>query len=130
MKRNEPENTLFKLMPETENHRRELASRLKERREYLSLSQEEVAQMLRIPRSAISLIENGERKVDALELKKFAEIYQCPLDYFTGSPGDATGVNREIAFLAKAAAKLSPKDREELLRFAQFLDAKKHPASQ
>ena len=111
-------------MPERENDRNKLASRLKEMREYLSLSQEEVAQMLRIPRSAISLIENGERSVDALELKKFAEIYQCPLDYFTGSPGVAAVATREIAVLAKAAAKLTPKDREELLRFAHFLNAK------
>jgi transcriptional regulator with XRE-family HTH domain len=86
--------------------------------------------MLHIPRSAVSLIENGERKVDALELKRFAEIYQCPLDYFTGSSGEMKGVNREIAFLAKAAAKLTAKDREELLRFAQFLGDKKRPASQ
>ena len=112
-------------MPERENDRNKLASRLREMREYLALSQEEVAQMLKIPRSAISLLEKGERGVDALELKKFAEIYQCPLDYFTGAPGLASETSREIAVLAKAAAKLTPKDREELLRFAQFLTAKK-----
>jgi transcriptional regulator with XRE-family HTH domain len=98
-------------------------------REYLSLSQEEVSQMLEIPRSAISLIENGERRVDALELKKFAEIYQCPLEYFTGPLGGREGTTSEIAFLAKAAAKLTPKDREELLRFAQFLGAKNKPST-
>jgi len=112
-------------MLERDYNRTMLASRLKEMREYLSLSQEEVAEMMEIPRSAISLIENGERKVDALELKRFAEIYQCPIDYFTGTTSEATGSSREIAFLAKAAAKLSAKDREELLRFAQFLNAKK-----
>ncbi len=111
-------------MPEREDNRNFLASRLKEMREYLSLSQEEVAEMLKIPRSAISLIESGERKVDALELKKFAQIYQCPLDHFTGSPEEEAGKNREIAFLAKAAAKLGAQDREELLRFARFLTAK------
>jgi len=116
-------------MPEQQNNRNKLALRLKEMREYLSLSQEEVAHMLQIPRSAISLIENGERKVDALELKKFAEIYQCPLDHFTGSPANAEGTNRQITFLAKAAAKLSAKDREELLRFAQFLDARNKPTT-
>jgi transcriptional regulator with XRE-family HTH domain len=109
-------------MTENENDRNLLASRLKETREYLSLSQEEVAEMLQIPRSAISLIEKGERKVEALELKKFAEIYQCPLEYFTGAPEQTA--SREIAFLAKAASKLTAKDREELVRFAQFLDLK------
>jgi len=111
-------------MPDQDDNRNLLAARLKEMREYLSLSQEEVAQMLQIPRSAISLIESGERRVEALELKRFAEIYKCPLDYLTGSPEEESGKSREIAFLAKAAAKLSPKDREELMRFAEFLNAK------
>jgi transcriptional regulator with XRE-family HTH domain len=108
-------------MAKRENDRESLASRLKEMREYLSLSQEEVAELLGIPRSAISLIESGERKVDALELKQFAEIYHCPVEYFTDTPGETKSTTREIAFLAKAASKLSDKDREELLRFAQFL---------
>ncbi len=116
-------------MPEREDSRNQLASRLREMREYLSLSQEEVAQMLGLPRSAISLIENGERKVEALELKKFAEIYQCPLDYFTGGTAKSVESTPEIAFLAKAAAKLTPKDREELLRFAQFLGDKNKGSS-
>ena len=112
-------------MAEQNDDRAMLASRLKEMREYLALSQEEVAQMVGIPRSAISLIESGERKVEAVELKRFAQIYQCPLEHLTGasSKGDAT--DREIAFLSRAAAKLSPKDREELLRFAKFLGGKK-----
>jgi transcriptional regulator with XRE-family HTH domain len=115
-------------MPDEVNAKSVLASRLKEMREYLSLSQEEVAQMVGIPRSAVSLIENGERNVDALELKKFAEIYQCSLEYFTGSAKESSTTTREIAYLAKAAAKLTDKDREELIRFAKFLNAKGNTA--
>jgi transcriptional regulator with XRE-family HTH domain len=111
-------------MAEYDKDRTLLASRLKEMREYLSLSQDEVAQMLKIPRSAVSLIESGERRVDALELKKFAEIYQCPIEYFTGSSVAVGETDKDVAFLAKAAAKLTQKDRDELLRFAQFLNAK------
>jgi transcriptional regulator with XRE-family HTH domain len=110
-------------MPEQNDERAALASRLKEMREYLALSQEEVAQMMGISRSAISLIESGERRVEAMELKRFAQIYQCPLEQLTGASREAEG-SREIAFLARAAAKLSPKDREELMRFAQFLGGK------
>jgi transcriptional regulator with XRE-family HTH domain len=111
-------------MPEQKNDRAFLASRLKEMREYLALSQEEVAQMLQIPRSAISLIENGERGVGAVELKRFAEIYKCSIDYLTGVSDTDKAVQHEIEHLARAASKLSPKDREELLRFAQFLAKK------
>ena len=112
-------------MPDQNNDRAVLAARLKEMREYLALSQEEVSQMLKIPRSAISLIENGERRVEAVELKRFAEVYQCPVDHFTGVSGKGDATSPDIAFLARAAAKLSPEDREELLRFAQFLEGKK-----
>jgi transcriptional regulator with XRE-family HTH domain len=111
-------------MAERNHNQNFLAARLKEMREYLSLSQEEVAELVQIPRSAVSLIENGERKVDALELKKFAQIYKCPLEYFTGSTEDEADKNRDLAFLAKAAAKLSSQDRDELLRFARFLNSK------
>src|SRR2546427_5983329 len=64
--------------------RRLLATRLRDAREYLELSQEEVARVLGVPRSAVSMIESGQRQVGALELKKLAEIYQRPIEYFTG----------------------------------------------
>lgn len=112
-------------MPELNDDRSALAARLKEMREYLQLSQEEVAQMLKIPRSAISLIESGERKVEAVELKRFAEIYQCPLEHLTGSSTNDDKKSKEIAFLARAVSNLSQKDRDELLRFARFLGDKK-----
>ena len=66
--------------------RQDLARRLKEAREYLELSQDEVAGALKVPRSAISLIETGQRRVEALELQRLAEIYQRPIGYFTGKP--------------------------------------------
>jgi transcriptional regulator with XRE-family HTH domain len=112
-------------MPEQKNDRALMASRLKDMREYLALSQEEVAQMLKIPRSAISLIESGERRVEALELKRFAEVYGCALEHLTGASPKSETTSREIAFLARAVEKLSTKDREELLRFAEFLGARK-----
>ena len=103
--------------------RTELASRLREAREYVGLSQDEVAQILKIPRSAVSLIETADRKVDVIELTKFAELYQRPLDYFTGTPPEMTK-SEEVKHLARAVSKLSEQDRAELLRFAEFLQAK------
>jgi transcriptional regulator with XRE-family HTH domain len=102
-----------------------LGTRLKDAREYLELSQEEVARILRIPRSAVSLMEAGQRKVDAIELKRLAEIYQRPIDYFTGESGVALPpVPESVQHLARTAAKLSDRDREELLQFARFLQAR------
>jgi transcriptional regulator with XRE-family HTH domain len=100
-----------------------LAARLKEAREYVGLSQEDVAQILKIPRSAISLIEKGERKVDALELKQLAQIYQRNIDHFTGAAPEAE-LPEEIAHLARTASTLTTKDLNELKSFAQFLQSK------
>ena len=49
-----------------------LAQRLRDTREYLDLSQQFVSDQTGIPRSAISDIERGERRVDSLELKRLA----------------------------------------------------------
>ena len=102
----------------------ELAARLREAREYLGLSQDEVAKVVGVSRSALSLIESGQRKLDALELKRLANIYQRPLGYFTGETSEASIVPESVTHLARAAAKLTDKDREELLRFAKFLQSK------
>jgi transcriptional regulator with XRE-family HTH domain len=110
--------------PSKQVDRRLLATRLKEAREYLELSQDEIAKWLNLPRSAISLIETGQRKVDAIELKKLAEIYQRPIGYFTGEEGAPPPLPEAVQHLARAAAKLTDQDREELLRFAEFLQTK------
>jgi len=121
-------------MPSSEeNDRRKIGLRLKEIREYLGLSQEEVAQTMKMPRPAISLIESGERKVDAIELKKLSDLYQQPVDYFISGSSDTASVQdvailartpKDVAQLARTATKLSPEDRSELVRFAEFLRAR------
>ncbi len=46
------------------------------------MTQEEVARKLRRPQSYISKCESGERRVDVVELEKFADPYEKPFDYF------------------------------------------------
>ena len=107
-----------------EGDRRAMGERLRQAREYLGFSQEEVAKYLNISRSALSNIETGQRKVDALELKKLASLYMRPVTHFTGEDPDQM-VGEEVAHLARKASELSPEDRAELGRFADFLRAKK-----
>ena len=54
----------------------ELARRLREAREFTNLSQQFVSEQTGIPRSAISDIERGSRRVESLELKRLAELYR------------------------------------------------------
>jgi len=105
-----------------------LGAKLREAREYLNLSQDEVARVLGLTRPAISLIESGQRKVDVIELRRLADLYQKPIAYFTGE-GDTseTQVPETIQHLARTASKLNEDDQEELLRFAEFLRMKVQP---
>lgn len=101
--------------------RQDLGRRLREAREYLELSQDEVASALNVPRSAISLIETGQRRVEALELQRLSAIYQRPIGYFTGENSEHAALPDTMQHLARTAAKLTDRDREELQRFAEFL---------
>lgn len=107
-----------------ETDRVTLGARLKEMREYRGFSQDEVAQYLGIPRSAVSLMESGARGLDVLEVRKLAALYHCSIDDLTAN--DTPHVDQQsIALVARATATLSPEDREEVLRFAEFLQSRR-----
>jgi transcriptional regulator with XRE-family HTH domain len=112
--------------PTAENdevERHQLGERLRDARKYVGLSQEEAAAILKLPRTAVTDIESGQRKVEALELKRMAELYRQPVSHFTGEDA-AAPLSADVAHLARQAASLSAKDREELGRFAEFLRAR------
>jgi transcriptional regulator with XRE-family HTH domain len=98
-----------------------LGARLKEIREYLNFSQQYVSERTGIPRSAISDVERGLRRVDGLELKKLARLYRYPVGYFLDERDDALPGDHAIAALARALTGLTPSDREQVIKFAQFL---------
>jgi transcriptional regulator with XRE-family HTH domain len=101
-----------------------LADRLREAREYLGFSQDDVAKALKIPRSAISLMENGQRRVEALELRALAKIYQTTVAALAGEE-PRPELPEDVEHLARAAAKLTDTDRSELRRFAEFLGSRR-----
>ena len=61
---------------------RQVVKHLKQARQEAGLRQIEVASKLGKPQSYVSKIEQGERRLDVAELKKIADIYKKPLDYF------------------------------------------------
>lgn len=63
-------------------NRKELSKKLKKARIESGLKQEEIAELMNLPISGISVIEKGTRKVDVLELIKFAEFYSKPIEWF------------------------------------------------
>lgn len=104
-----------------ETARRRLGDRLREARKYLGLKQDEVASYLKIPRTALTDIENGQRKVEAIELTRLAKLYRQSVAYFTGEDEAAASLPADVAHLARRVADLSVDDRAELGRFAEYL---------
>jgi transcriptional regulator with XRE-family HTH domain len=116
------------------------ARQLREARDYLGLSQDYVSQETGIPRPAISEIEAGRRRVESLELNRLASLYGRPIKYFflpknsigkqcsQGSIATAGEDDPVEVKLRNMTKKLTPEDREEILRFAEYLRHKKAAA--
>lgn len=106
-----------------------VGERLRTAREYLNFSQQHVADRTGIPRTAISDVERGTRKVDILELRKLGRLYHRPIDYFLDEDPEAVVADHAAAMLARTLSPLSDGDREQVVKFAQFLQSA-HAAEQ
>ena len=109
-----------KMIDET---RLRIGSLLRTTREYLGISQEEAAKAADISRSAMSLIESGQRKLDAVELMELAKLYRKPMAYFTDDDFSIE-LDPNAAVFARRYFELSESDKKELLQFAEFLAVK------
>lgn len=93
-----------------------LNERLKEKRIELHLSQEYVAEYIGVKRTAIVEIESGKRKVSAIELGKFSELYNTSCDELI--KGKSEEISEESLFINFAS--LDERDREEILNLIEF----------
>ena len=109
---------------ETDEGNEEYASmgaRLRQAREFLGVSQEAVAEALRVPRASVSAMESGRRKVSSLELRDLARLYKRPLDWFYDKESDPIAEDETVNALFRATKNLNQDDKEQVLRFAEFL---------
>jgi transcriptional regulator with XRE-family HTH domain len=102
----------------------DIGIRLREAREYVNLSQQEVSDKTGIPRPSISAIENGKRGVDVSELERLASAFGLPASYFL-SDTSTDEQPPEMRALFRATSKLSDDDVQEVLRFAEYLRFRK-----
>jgi len=103
-----------------------LADRLRSVREYLNYSQQFVSERTGMPRSAISDIERGTRRVSTIELQRFANLYGYRASYFLedDAPSELDG---PATALARDASELGPEDLQEVQRFIELLRNRKPP---
>lgn len=97
--------------------KRRMGQRLREAREYLGLSQEQVAEFLSIPRASVSEMEAAKRGVTGLELRRLGRLYRRSVSWLLG---DEETVAVDGA-LFRATASLSEEDKQQVLKFAEFL---------
>jgi len=95
-----------------------LAHRIRKERDYLKLSQFQIAEVLGVPRAAVSAMETGRRRVTSTELMRLAEVFGTSVDRLLGREldDDPTAVA-----LFRAAKSLTNDDRLQVLRFVEFL---------
>ena len=61
---------------------KDLIERLKKARREAGIDQVDVAKKLGKSQSYLSKIESGQRKIDVVQLKKFAKLYKKDINYF------------------------------------------------
>lgn len=92
--------------------------RLRQAREVLGLTQEDVAGALAVPRTSVIAMEAGRRKVSGLELRRLARLYRRDVGWLLG---EETAPSPAESALYRAAAALTAEDKQQVLRFAEFL---------
>ena len=96
-----------------------LGERLRDAREYMGFSQGEVAAALGLSRPAVSNMEAGRRKVSGLELARLGALYRRPIEQLLGQAREPEDQTSEALF--RTAKDLTERDKEQVLRFAEFL---------
>lgn len=61
---------------------KQIAEKLKKARLESGLTQEEVAEKIKKPQSYISKVEQGEQRIDIIELQHFASLYKKDINFF------------------------------------------------
>ncbi len=103
--------------------RRRLGRRIREAREYLGLSPAFVAEQLGTSPEDITAIEIGRREVTPVELERLARLLKRPVERFMAERDESPESVRDAGdrALFRAARDLSDHDRQQVLRFAEFL---------
>ena len=99
-----------------ETNYEKIGLKLRKAREYMGLTQEQVANILNLGRDAILRIEKGTRKIDAEELKKLSQLYKISMNEIME---DKEYTSNSQAF-ARGFEELSEKDKKEILDLIKF----------
>lgn len=93
---------------------KELTTRLRNAREAQGISQQQAAEAIGLPRTAITQIEAGNRSVSTLELTKLAKLYRHSISYFLDEKPESEEDLDKMLYRAKSSLDKSPKFKEQI----------------
>lgn len=95
-------------------------ARLRALRKQHGETQPELAKLLGLSRSAVSMYESGEREPKYELLTAIAAHYEVGLDDLLGREAPEED-DRDLRLIARAGRKMTPEQRESLLRYARYM---------
>jgi len=100
--------------------------RLKIQREKKKMSQRQLAEYFNLTQSAVGNWESGRSTPDYQMLKKLATFFGVTTDYLLGIDNSAPDSlsDRTENEIFRALQNLTPENKEEVLRFIQFIHSK------
>ena len=101
-----------------------IALKIKQLRGEAGWNQATLATKSGVSRAAVSLIENGERKLSMMVARKFASAFKISIDELTGEKSDTP--KEAVAFFRKwqGIEKLKDEDQEMVNNLIDFLEKK------
>lgn len=91
--------------------------KLRAAREFLGLTQDQVASTLNMTRNMIVNIENNNRSVKSDELYKFSKLYGVSMEELVSGENE---IDMNIQLFARGFESLSDKDKQEIINLIKF----------
>lgn len=96
---------------------KKIGERLYKLREYMGLTQIQVAEILNVGRDAILRVEKGKRKIDIEELVNFSKLYNISIDEIIDTK---TIESYTETVYARGFSELSTQDKKEILDLIEY----------
>ena len=101
----------------------DISDRIRELRRAQNMTQDELAQKLKVTRSAIGMYEQGVRRPDFAHMDALADQFNVSLDYLLGHTDVNTGYPRHDAMIESTKGDKSAADRRMLAYSAALVAA-------
>ncbi len=106
-----------------------LGERIKYLRKNAHLNQRELAELLKISHSTLSLYESGQRTPNDSVKIKIADFFNVSVDYLVGHKSEESvafkNLSKSQVYLLKVSENLDEKDLEKVFEYAELLSIKK-----